>query len=63
MDRWGITPEQFEEALARHASDEGMLAWAQSRISDAHADAANSWLCIERFENLNRQDKEENAYD
>jgi hypothetical protein len=63
MERWHVTREDFEAALARHSDDGGMLRWAQSQISDAHADAANTWVSTEKFKNLNKQDEEENAFD
>ena len=61
MAQWGITPAEFARAIVDHATDEAILRWAQSRIPDHRADAANSWLCIEKFENLDRQDREEGA--
>lgn len=63
MERWGITSQDFDAALAQHHNDTAMLAWAESHISGAQADAANSWLCVEKFQSLNRQDREENAFD
>jgi Domain of unknown function (DUF5069) len=63
MERWGITPEEFTQAIAQHKSDDAMLRWVQSKVSDAKADAANSWLSTEKFTSLNRQDREENAFD
>jgi Domain of unknown function (DUF5069) len=63
MERWGITPEEFSQAIARHNTDAAMLRWVQSKVSDAHTDAANSWLSTEKFTSLNRQDREENAFD
>jgi hypothetical protein len=62
MERWGVTPEEFTQALARHAGDAEMLRWLQSRVNEAKGDAANSWLCVEKFESLNRQDSEEQAF-
>lgn len=63
MDRWGITPQDFEAALGQHESDDRMLHWAESHISGAQADMANSWLSTTKFESLNRQDREESAFD
>lgn len=59
MERWGITREEFEAAVSQHADDESILAWVQSKVSNHSADRANSWVCTEWFENLDRQDREE----
>jgi hypothetical protein len=61
MERWGVTPAEFDAVAARHDDDAAILRWAQGRISAAGADSANSWLCVEKFENLDRQDREEGA--
>ena len=62
MERWGVTPDEFNRAIAEHADDDAILRWAQSRISESQAEAANSWVCVEKFENLDRQDREEGAF-
>lgn len=62
MAHWGITPDEFDRVIAEHPTDEAILRWAQSRIPDGRADAANSWVCVEKFENLDRQDGEEGAF-
>lgn len=62
MERWGITRAQFEAAIAENADDEAILRWAQRTIPDDAADAANSWLVVTKFENLERQDREEGAF-
>jgi hypothetical protein len=62
MGLWGITPEEFDRAIAEHPTDQSILRWAQARISDEAVDAANSWVCVEKFENLDRQDREEGAF-
>ena len=62
MQRWGITRAQFDAAIAQHSDDGAILRWAQATISDEGADAANSWVCVEKFENLDRQDREEGAF-
>lgn len=61
MERWGITPADFERAVQKNRDDEAILRWAQSTINDAAIDTANSWLVVEKFENLDRQDLEEDA--
>lgn len=59
MERWGISPEVFNAAIAQHRTDEAILKWAESTIPPAASEAANSWVCVEKFENLERQDGEE----
>jgi Domain of unknown function (DUF5069) len=61
MSRWGITPEQFDDALPRHVTDEAILGWLKARVSDAGRLAANQWLTETKSENLDRQDAEEGA--
>ena len=62
MQRWGVTPAQFNSAIAKHTNDAAILKWAKATISDDAIDAANSWICVEKFENLDRQDREEGAF-
>ena len=59
MQRWGITPEDFERALAQEPTDEGMLAWLLARVPPERIRDANRWLLEEKHENLDRQDREE----
>lgn len=59
MERWGITPELFDQAIRTYATDDELLRWLRSRVSDAQIQAANRWLVDEKIENLNRQDAEE----
>jgi len=59
MERWGITPAQFDEALKTIDSDEGILAWAKAHISDAQREAANTWVIVEKSASLDKQDSEE----
>lgn len=59
MDRWGISPEQFDAAVNRHQTDDGILAWLKSNTTEAGISEANRWLTEEKIENLNRQDSEE----
>lgn len=63
MERWGITREQFEAAITENDNDEAILRWAEQTITSNGIDLANSWLVVEKFENLDRQDREEGAYD
>lgn len=62
MERWGVTPEEFDGAIAAHPDDRTMLTWACEHISRDRIDAANSWLCTEKIENLDRQDREEGVF-
>ncbi len=59
LERWGITPAQFDEAIRTHATDQEILKWVQSRVSVEARDAANTWLVEKKTENLDRQDGEE----
>lgn len=61
MERWGITPQQFDEAIKTKTTDEAILAWLRERASDEQVQSANHWLTAEKIENLNRQDAEEGA--
>ena len=61
MERWRITPEEFNEALRRNATDESLFAWFSDRVRAEDVRAANEWLLRERSENLDRQDAEEVA--
>lgn len=59
FERWGITPADFDEALKTIDTDEGILAWAKSRVSDAQREAANQWVIVEKAGSLDKQDSEE----
>jgi len=59
FERWGITPAQFDEALKTIDTDDGILAWVKSHVSDAQRETANTWVIVEKKENLDRQDAEE----
>ena len=59
FDRWGITVDEFDTALASNTTDEAILNWLKSRVDDAHRDAANRWVSVEKSANLDRQDAEE----
>lgn len=62
FERWGVTVQEFERAISEHGDDQALHQWAQSRIAQQACDAANSWLVTEKFENLDRQDREENVF-
>jgi Domain of unknown function (DUF5069) len=59
MERWGITPPEFDDALRRSPTDELLYAWFSERVRPEDVRAANEWLLSERVENLDRQDAEE----
>ena len=59
MERWGVTPAQFDDAIKAHADDGALLAWLRERASQNRIDDANHWLTQEKIDNLNRQDAEE----
>lgn len=62
FERWGITAAEFDTAARSHKGDDALLEWAIDRIPDTAIDTANSWLVVDRFENLDRQDREEGAF-
>jgi Domain of unknown function (DUF5069) len=61
FSRWGITSDEFDEALLTHSTDDAILAWLESRVRDGGREAANRWLTEEKKANLDRQDAEEGA--
>jgi hypothetical protein len=61
FERWGITPEQFDEAIRTNRTDDAILAWLAAHVSAEQRDAANHWLLAEKVANLDRQDSEEGA--
>jgi hypothetical protein len=61
LQRWGVTPAEFDAALAQLPVDDALHAWLAARTDASHAEAANAWLTNEKSENLDRQDREEGA--
>jgi Domain of unknown function (DUF5069) len=59
MERWGITPEEFDDAIRTRTTDEAIRAWLAERVPADRIRAANDWLLNEKTENLDRQDAEE----
>ena len=59
MKRWGITPSEFNAAIAAHKDDASIYAWLEPRVSDEAIDRANKWLVEKWTANLDRQDGEE----
>ena len=61
MERWGITPQEFDEAVRVHDDDEALSAWLLSHTTQERIRSANDWLINEKSANLDRQDAEEGA--
>jgi hypothetical protein len=61
LDRWGITPAEFDSALQSNPDDDSLYKWFVERVRPEQIQAANAWLLSERMENLERQDAEEGA--
>ena len=61
LERWGVTPDEFDDALQRNPTDDLLYAWFAQRVRPDDIRAANAWLLNERSENLDRQDAEEGA--
>ena len=61
LQRWGVSVGEFEDALAHNQSDDAMYGWLTSRASSTQIESANRWLVDEKRENLDRQDREEEA--
>lgn len=59
FERWGISSDAFDEAVATYTTDEAILAWVSERVSPEQRDAANRYLLTERVTNLDKQDAEE----
>jgi hypothetical protein len=59
MQRWGITPKDFDEAIRTHTTDPAIQAWLAERVSPDRIRRANDWLLKEKKKNLDRQDAEE----
>jgi len=59
FERWGITPEQFTEAVKTRDSDASLLEWLKAHVSESGREAANRWVRDEKQGNLDRQDAEE----
>lgn len=59
MERWGITPQEFDAAIRTRTTDDAILEWLRERATPERIEAANQWLTSEKIENLDRQDAEE----
>jgi Domain of unknown function (DUF5069) len=59
LQRWGVSVEEFEDAVRNDPSDGGMFRWLLEHTTPDEIHNANTWLLDEKIENLNRQDSEE----
>jgi hypothetical protein len=59
LERWGVTPDEFDGAIAKYRTDEELVTWLKGRVPKEKIDRANDWLVNEKIENLDRQDAEE----
>ena len=59
MERWGISPDEFDAAITTHATDDALYQWLLSRTTKERLRAANEWLLKEKFASLDKQDSEE----
>ncbi len=61
LERWSLTPEQFDDAIRTETTDDAIYQWLKARASAKQAERANQWLLVEKAGNLDRQDAEEAA--
>jgi Domain of unknown function (DUF5069) len=59
LERWGVSVEEFEDAIGKDPSDGGMFRWLLEHTTPDQIHEANAWLLEEKMENLQRQDAEE----
>ena len=59
LERWGITPAEFTDAVKTIDTDDAILAWVKGRVSDEKRDIANTWVLVEKAPSLDKQDSEE----
>lgn len=59
FDRWGITSNAFDAAIATRDTEEEILEWIRARVPNPKRDVANQWLLEEKAASLDRQDAEE----
>jgi hypothetical protein len=59
FERWGITPEEFDRALATCDSDEKILDWVKARVTDERRETTNQWVLVDKKASLDKQDAEE----
>jgi hypothetical protein len=61
MERWGITPDEFDAAIETHPADDTLYRWLLTRSTPERIRAANDWLLNEKVASLDKQDSEESA--
>src|SRR5690242_2032999 len=54
LQQWGITPDEFDEAIQAFPDDDSIAAWVQSKAPDGSVQAANALLIREYSKNLDR---------
>jgi hypothetical protein len=59
MERWGITPDEFDQAIRTHTTDQTIQQWLLARTTPGRIADANRWLLDEKKASLDRQDSEE----
>lgn len=59
FERWGITPAEFNDAIATYQTDDELLAWVKQRVPQSGIAAANAWLTGEKAASMDKQDAEE----
>jgi hypothetical protein len=59
MERWGISPDEFDRASKLHTNDQAIQQWLETRTTPERIADANRWLLDEKKANLDRQDSEE----
>jgi hypothetical protein len=59
LERWGVTPEEFNSAIGLHRTDDEIARWFEQRVPKANVTIANAWLVDEKAANMDRQDAEE----
>lgn len=59
MERWGVTAEEFDDAVRAHRTDPEIVRWFGERVPPEGVRAANAWLTNEKASNMDRQDAEE----
>jgi len=58
LEHWRVTPDEFNGAIQKYATDSELLTWATERIPPDRIKAANEWVLTKK-QNLDRQDAEE----
>jgi hypothetical protein len=59
LERWGLTPAEFDQAIQTIDTDEDILAWVKARVSEERLETANTWVLVDKAASLDKQDAEE----